>query len=353
MFQKFLLLTLILLLFALPVAAQDTLVSLGSTEELGEFLVGPDGMTLYMYPRDPLDESVCVDACLERWPALLVESADEITVAEGIPGEFTTVERPNGSLQVAYNGMPLYYWQNDEAPGDTTGHGVGRVWWVVPPATVYAFRHGDMPPMLVGPTGMTLYLFTNDEMGESTCYDQCAENWPPLTVESEEDFVPGVLLQGEFGFTERTDGTLQVTYNGMPLYYYVEDTQRGDTNGEGRGDVWFTVAPELVALSSSEDLGDFLVSNDGMTLYLFSNDEAGVSNCVDDCAQNWPPLTAPANEPLVASEGIDGELSLIERPDGRMQVAYNGMPLYFFAEDEAPGDTNGQARGDVWWVVEP
>jgi predicted lipoprotein with Yx(FWY)xxD motif len=210
-----------------------------------------------------------------------------------------------------------------------------------------------MPAVLVGPDGMTLYLFTNDVDGESACYDQCAENWPPLLVESEEDLVPGVLLQGEFGTTERTDGTLQVTYNNMPLYYFAEDMELGDMTGEGRGDVWYTVAPETVAVSSSDELGDFLVDAEGMTLYLFTNDEEGVSNCADDCVENWPPLTVRPVEILTAGTGIEGELATIERADGGMQVTYNGMPLYFFAEDAVPGDTTGQGRGDVWWVVEP
>ena len=350
---RFILFALLILLVALPVTAQDTLIGLGSSDMLGEFLVDSEGMTLYMFPNDPLGESVCVDTCLERWPALTVESMDDITAAEGIPGAFSTVERPDGTLQVAYNEMPLYYWQNDEAPGDTLGHGVGRVWWVVPPATVYAFRHGDLPAVLVGPDGMTLYLFTNDVGGESACYDQCAENWPPLLVESEEDLVPGVLLLGEFGTTERTDGTLQVTYNNMPLYYFAQDAAIGDMMGEGRGDVWYTVPPETVGVASNDELGDFLVDAEGMTLYLFTNDEEGVSNCADDCTENWPPFTVRPVEILTAGTGIEGELATIERADGGMQVTYNGMPLYFFAEDAAPGDTTGQGRGDVWWVVEP
>jgi predicted lipoprotein with Yx(FWY)xxD motif len=338
----------------MPLIAQDALIGLGNTDALGDFLVGPEGMTLYMYPRDPLGESVCVDTCLERWPALLVDSADDITVVDGVPGEFSAVERPDGTMQVAYNGMPLYYFQRDEAVGDTNGQGVGKVWWVVPPATVYAFRHGDAPAVLVGPTGMTLYLFTNDEPGVSNCYDQCAENWPPLLVDSADGFVPGVLLSGEFGTTERTDGTLQVTYNDWPLYYFAGDEARGDTNGEGRGDVWFTIAPETVAVGSTDELGDFLVNYEGLTLYLFTNDEPGVSNCAEECAENWPPFTVQATDPLVAGNGVMGELGTIERADnGRFQVTYNGMPLYFWNEDAAPGDTNGQGLGDVWFVVEP
>lgn len=359
-----LLLVMGLLLLAMPAmaqyttsqdtTAQDTLIGLGHTDALGDFLVGPDGMTLYMFPRDPLGESVCVDTCLERWPALLVDSADQITTPDGIPGEFSTVERPDGTLQVAYNDMPLYNFQRDKAPGDTNGNGVGKVWWVVRPATVYAFRHGDMPAMLVGPTGMTLYTFDKDDPGVSNCYDQCATNWPPLTVDSEDAVVPGLNLHGDFGTAERTDGTYQVTYNQKPLYYYASDEARGDANGEAKGDVWYTVAPETVAVSTSDSTGDFLVSYDGYTLYTFANDASGVSNCADTCADNWPAFTVQPGDSLVAGNGAMGKLDTIERADnGRLQVTYNGMPLYFFHDDAAPGDTNGQGVGDVWYVAAP
>jgi hypothetical protein len=88
-------------------------------------------MTLYLFTQDSEGESTCYDDCAEAWPPLTVEGSP--TIPEGLPGEFTTVERDDGSMQVAYNGMPLYYWQGDEQPGDTTGQGVNDVWFVVNP----------------------------------------------------------------------------------------------------------------------------------------------------------------------------------------------------------------------------
>lgn len=206
---------------------------------------------------------------------------------------------------------------------------------------------------LIGPDGMTLYMYNRDPLGESVCYDACAENWPPLLVDSADDLFLGVNLHGELGTTERTDGTLQVTYNGWPLYYFAQDMAPGDANGEGRGDVWFTVSPETVALRSTAELGDFLVATNGKTLYMFANDEPGVSNCSGDCAAAWPPYMVSESVTLVAGTGIEGELATIEREDGALQVTYNGMPLYFWQDDSAPGDTNGQGIGDVWFVVAP
>jgi predicted lipoprotein with Yx(FWY)xxD motif len=351
---KALLITVCIFLLALPLVAQDEpLITLGSTDELGEFLIGPNGLTLYMFTRDPLGETVCYDQCAENWPPLLVESADEVTVAEGIPGTFGTVERTDGTLIVTWNGMPLYYWARDAAPGDVDGQGRGGVWWILPPATVYAFRHGDLAPALVGPEGMTLYMFTNDEMGVSNCNGDCATNWPPLLVESEDDLVAGVNIAGTLGVIEREDETLQVTYNDMPLYYWQGDAAPGDMDGEGRGDVWFSIVPESVSTTSNVDLGEFLVAANGMTLYTFNNDEADVSNCSDECAENWPPFTVNADDPLVGGPHVMGELATIVRADEAVQVTYNGMPLYFWNGDAAPGDTNGQGLGDVWFVAAP
>jgi predicted lipoprotein with Yx(FWY)xxD motif len=282
-----------------------------------------------------------------------VRNADSLVVADGLPGEVGVIERTTGTMQVTYNGLPLYYWWQDIAPGQTRGQGIGGVWWVVPPATVYISHNPELGSILVGPTGNTVYLFSNDEPGVSNCYDQCETNWPPLTVESADAIVPGIGLPGELGTTERTDGTLQVTYNGSPLYYWKDDAARGDATGEAVGDVWWTVVPETVLLSNNADLGDFLVAANGMTVYTFANDEAGVSNCADDCAENWPPLTVGANDRVAGAAGIEGELGITDRADGSRQVTYNGMPLYFFAEDEAAGDTNGQGRGENWFVVAP
>jgi predicted lipoprotein with Yx(FWY)xxD motif len=106
---------------------------------------------------------------------------------------------------------------------------------------------------------------------------------------------------------------------------------------------------EAISVESS-DLGDILVDGEGKTLYVFDNDTDENSTCYDDCQANWPPLT----EEVEAGEGVDASLlSTSEREDGSAQVTYAGRPLYYFAADQAPGDTNGQGVGDVWWVVGP
>ncbi len=99
-------------------------------------------------------------------------------------------------------------------------------------------------------------------------------------------------------------------------------------------------------------LGPYFTDQNGMTLYLFTMDtEPGVSTCYDQCAENWPIFTA--EEPLTLPRSVEGELTLITRDDGTTQVAYNGIPLYYWVNDEKPGDTTGQGVGDVWYIVAP
>lgn len=108
-----------------------------------------------------------------------------------------------------------------------------------------------------------------------------------------------------------------------------------------------------LSVATEGDLAPYLVGPHGMTLYLFTNDEPGVSNCSGNCAENWPPLTVAAGEEPTAGEGVTGAIGVIEREDGSRQVTYDDMPLYYWARDEAPGDTTGHGVGDVWFVVPP
>jgi predicted lipoprotein with Yx(FWY)xxD motif len=233
---------------AAPAVAQDmmmphTLNLGGGNSDLGPFIVAANGMTLYTFKRDTFGVSNCTGNCANAWPPYTVESADGLSVAEGIPGEVGTIERPDGTLQVTYNGMPLYFWMNDAEVGDANGHNVRTLWSVVRPATVYAVPHPEHGFMLVGERGFTLYTFANDAPGVSNCLDACANNWPPLTVSDPNALITAINLPGIFGTIERPDGKLQVTYNNKPLYYWVQDMERGDTTGHLRNNVWFVALP--------------------------------------------------------------------------------------------------------------
>ncbi|MFD8535295.1 COG4315 family predicted lipoprotein [Streptomyces rubrogriseus] len=101
--------------------------------------------------------------------------------------------------------------------------------------------------------------------------------------------------------------------------------------------------------------GKSLVDEKGRTLYLFEKDSKDKSKCDGDCAKAWPPFTVKATP--TAGKGVKKDLlKTIKRDDGSEQVTYNGHPLYRFADDQKPGDTNGQdvdAFGAKWFVVDP
>jgi predicted lipoprotein with Yx(FWY)xxD motif len=215
---------------------------------------------------------------------------------------------------------------------------------------------------LTGKDGMTLYFLTKDVFaGSSACYGPCAENWPPVLTADGAAVTAGDGVTGVIGQAARTDGTYQVTYDGRPLYTWVNDAAAGDTTGQGVGGVWFVAMadgstpanpPAITLATATSDLGTFLTGKDGMTLYFFTKDTApGVSVCEGDCAAAWPPVTVPAGSWPAAGEGVTGVVGVAPRSDGTWQVTYDGRPLYTFAGDTAAGDTAGQGVGDVWYVA--
>lgn len=116
----------------------------------------------------------------------------------------------------------------------------------------------DAGSALVGPDDLTLYVFTSDTGGESTCYDACADLWPPVPGDAE---ISSDLDASIFGTTTRDDGSEQLTVNGMPLYWYEPDDAPGDAMGQGFNGVWFVVDAEgtivEAAAASSDDIDDY------------------------------------------------------------------------------------------------
>jgi len=113
-----------------------------------------------------------------------------------------------------------------------------------------------------------------------------------------------------------------------------------------------TAQAPTVEVARHDDLGPMLVDSEGRTLYAFSNDSDGASNCLGDCAALWPPLLLTEGEPA-GGGGVAGLLGLIVRSEGGRQATYNGRPLYRYAQDVNPGDTNGQGMANAWYVVHP
>jgi predicted lipoprotein with Yx(FWY)xxD motif len=121
-----------------------------------------------------------------------------------------------------------------------------------------------------------------------------------------------------------------------------------------------TEAPPVSAAVAAADvsvaetsLGNVLVDATGLTIYMFANDTQGkASVCEGGCLGAWPAVIA-AGDNAIGGEGIDAKLlTIIPRTDGSKQLAYNGWPLYLFANDAKPGDVNGQKVGGVWFVLD-
>ena len=110
-------------------------------------------------------------------------------------------------------------------------------------ATVAVATNPTLGKILVNAQGMTLYTFGADTPGTSNCSGACLQNWPALTTTSDNP-VAGPGVTGTLAVIIRSDGTKQVTLNGMPLYMFFKDTKAGDANGQGVtafGGLWSVV----------------------------------------------------------------------------------------------------------------
>jgi predicted lipoprotein with Yx(FWY)xxD motif len=103
---------------------------------------------------------------------------------------------------------------------------------------------------------------------------------------------------------------------------------------------------------ADSSLGQIIVDGAGKTLYMFTPDEGGTPTCYDDCATAWPPLVAADAASVTAGTGLDAsKITVVDRTDGTKQVKYGEYPLYYFANDAAAGDVNGQGLNEKWYVV--
>jgi predicted lipoprotein with Yx(FWY)xxD motif len=115
-------------------------------------------------------------------------------------------------------------------------------------------------------------------------------------------------------------------------------------------------APGAVGIATAQNpAGQILTDAKGHALYLFEADKSSTSTCTGGCAKEWPPLTTTGAPDVGA--GVNSALvATSPRPDGTMQVTYNGHPLYFYDDDHDPGMTKGQGEnsfGAKWYLLTP
>ena len=223
--------------------------------------------------------------------------------------------------------------------------------------------------ILVDDEGKSLYFFSKDTKETSNCLDGCLSNWP---VFYKQDLVVGTGLEADdFGVITRTDGTKQTTYKNWPLYYFANDTNAGDTNGEAVGGVWFIAKPDysimyanaqLVGNDGNNYLGDYtlgdgatsyFVSINGRTMYTFVNDTKDKNNFTNEAFSNnavWPIVQITLDQiPSTLNSEDFGTIDVF----GRTQLTYKGWPLYYFVQDTARGDNKGISvpNPGVWPIV--
>jgi len=332
-----------------------------------QMLVTGQGMTLYLLTADKKNQSNCNGGCAKAWPPLIVPTGTTApTSLAGFSGSFATTKRADGTIQLTYDGAPLYTFAKDANPGDINGQGVGGVWWIVvaptaakstAPAAAPATSLVKTAPaqILVTAQGMALYVYAPDKKNQSVCYTTCAKFWPPLLVPSG-TALPTVEtnLSLTFAPAKRSNQTVQCAFGGAPLYTFLNDKKAGDINGQGVQGIWWAV---VVAAGSPAALvktspAQILVNSAGMTLYLYTPDKKNQSNCTGDCAKFWPPVTVPTGTTVPASmTGVPGVFATTTRTDGTTQLTYDGAPLYTFVKDTKPGDMSGQGVAGTWWIV--
>jgi len=122
-------------------------------------------------------------------------------------------------------------------------------------ATTVSTAQTRLGRIIVDGRGRTLYLFEKDRHGRSSCSGACASYWPPLLANGKPTATHGAR-QSLLGTTKRANGSRQVTYAGHPIYHFVQDTKRGQTNGEGMkafGGSWYALTPAGKKIDRDDD----------------------------------------------------------------------------------------------------
>ncbi|MFD2788388.1 hypothetical protein KCTC52924_01389 [Arenibacter antarcticus] len=356
-------------------------VKLATNGTFGSILTDSKGVSLYFFSLDTKDNSQCLDGCLNVWPVFYSE---KITVDAGLElTDFKTIDRTDGSKQTTYKGWPLYYYSGDNAAGNTNGDAFNNVWYIAKPdySLMYVqsqllghdgknylddYTEGDGNSFYITDiSGRTLYTFINDTKDTNNFTNPDFSNdavWPVAEIDL--DNLPSVLEASDFGSID-VFGKTQITYRGWPLYYFGQDSKRGDNKGISfpAPGIWpianvdTPMAPEAqsvesnIKVANNTTFGNILTDSDGNSLYFFSLDTKGTSECTGGCLNVWPVFYI---EDVMLNDGLDAaDFTTIDRSDGSKQTAYKGWPLYYYANDTASGDTNGDAFNNVWYIAKP
>lgn len=224
--------------------------------------------------------------------------------------------------------------------------------------------------VLTNQQGRTLYFFSSDVSGNSTCSGNCLTNWPVFYVDLTS--VDPTLTATDFGTITRADGTKQTTFKGWPLYTYSGDAVAGDVKGENVGSKWYVAKTTYTIMLANAQLvgqdgkqytskyaegaGDtqYFVDETGRTLYGFANDKKNKNNYTKSDFSNdgtWPIFGPDLKDiPSALDKSLFGTITVF----GKNQMTYKGWPLYYFGSDnKVRGANKGVSvpKPGIWPIV--
>ncbi|MFJ5547657.1 SCO0930 family lipoprotein [Streptomyces sp. NPDC093225] len=244
---------------------------------VGTVVTDGAGATLYRFDKDSAapPRSACDGDCAEAWPPV---PAGDATAAAGVDAALLgEVLRSDGTRQLTLGGWPVYRYAKDTKPGEAKGEGVGGTWHALAPdgkkakdagaaggssggsgsgsdtgmedmnmgsksgAELSVFRDPRFGNLVAEASGMTLYRFDKDSAWPMKigCVGACVNTWKPAKpVDAEK--VSGIAKK-LIGSVKRPDGTMQLTINCWPVYWFTGDKKPGDTNGHGKQGLWFAI----------------------------------------------------------------------------------------------------------------
>jgi len=215
-----------------------------------KFLVDKEGMSLYTFDKDTLNQSNCDATCQEKWPFF-----------RGANGESEDIKVLEGTDHLAYRNHPLYYFHKDKAPGDVLGNHVKNVWDLVYVPVGSTDAQTALSATEIKQTFLTdkdqraLYVFDKDEDNVSHCYNDtptattgCESTWP-VFYSTDLGTLPTGTTASDFGVIDRNaskvkkgEPTKQITYKGKPLYYFAPDNKKAlSTKGDWVKGVWHLI----------------------------------------------------------------------------------------------------------------